>query len=113
MIYTYVTEHDMRESARIMNRYNSFSYEGWGHLYNYLYDLSEDIGEDIELDIIAICCDYTEFDSYDAVYEAYHAPSEEWDAMDEEEKGEFIEDYLQAHTSIINFEPGCIIIADF
>lgn len=41
-------------------RPNDFSYDGLEALYNYLEDLSDDIGEDIELDVIAICCDYTE-----------------------------------------------------
>jgi hypothetical protein len=42
---------------------NNFSYHGLKALYEYLEQLSEDIGEDIELDVVAICCDYREYDS--------------------------------------------------
>ncbi len=59
-----------------MDRFNevrpkNFSYEGLEALYNYLEQLSEDIGEDIELDVIAICCEYSEYDSLEEVLEDY------------------------------------------
>ena len=41
-------------------RPDNFSCEGLGHLYDYLNQLAEDIGEPIELDVIALCCDYSE-----------------------------------------------------
>lgn len=41
---------------------NNFSYEGKRALFDYLENYEEETGEEIELDIVAICCDYTEFD---------------------------------------------------
>ena len=41
-------------------RPNNFSYEGLTALYDYLIQLEEDIGEEIDLDVIALCCDYSE-----------------------------------------------------
>ena len=60
-----------------MDRFNevrpkNFSYEGLEALYNYLEQLSEDIGEDIELDVIAICCEYAEYDSLEEVLKDYN-----------------------------------------
>tara|TARA_R100000008_G_scaffold36232_1_gene20662 strand:+ start:261 stop:560 length:300 start_codon:yes stop_codon:yes gene_type:complete len=60
-----------------MDRFNkvrpkNFSYEGLEALYNYLEQLSEDTGEDIELDVIAICCEYTEYDSLEEVLNDYN-----------------------------------------
>ena len=52
-------------------RPNNFSYGGLETLYNYLWDLSEDIGEDMELDVIAVCCDYTEYDNEEELIEDY------------------------------------------
>jgi len=40
-----------------------WSYYGAKALAEYLENLSEDIGEDIELDIVAIRCDYSEYDT--------------------------------------------------
>lgn len=43
---------------------NNFSYEGKRALFDYLESLREDLNEDIELDPIALCCEYTEYDSF-------------------------------------------------
>ena len=47
-------------------RPGSFTYEGLGALYDYLENLSDDIGEDIELDVIALCYEFTEYDEEQA-----------------------------------------------
>ena len=41
-------------------RPNNFSYEGLTALYDYLIQFEEDTGEEMELDVIALCCDYSE-----------------------------------------------------
>ena len=60
-----VTESDFRDAFQAI-RPDNFTYEGLGALYEYLEELSEDTGEDIELDVIAICCDYTEYSEDEA-----------------------------------------------
>ena len=60
-----VTESDFRNAFRSI-RPDNFSYEGLTALYEYLNELSEDLGEDIELDVIALCCDYTEYSEDEA-----------------------------------------------
>ena len=44
-------------------RPNSFSYQGLRALFEYLEDLEDSTGEEIEFDIIALCCDFTEYES--------------------------------------------------
>ena len=58
-----VYEHDFRRAFE-QCRPDDFSYEGLGALYDYLDQLGDDIGEEIELDVIAICCDFSEYDSF-------------------------------------------------
>ena len=60
-----VTESDFRDAFQAI-RSDNFSYEGLTALYEYLWDLSEDIGEDIELDVIALCCNFTEYNEEEA-----------------------------------------------
>ena len=60
-----VTESDFRDAFQAI-RPDNFSYEGLGALYEYLEGLSEDIGDDIELDVIALCCDFTEYSEDEA-----------------------------------------------
>lgn len=62
MLVKEVTFNDFLEEFENHGRENQFSYEGKKALYDYLGELSEDIGQPIELDVIAICCDYTEYD---------------------------------------------------
>ena len=52
-------------------RPKQFSYGGLSALYDYLDDLSEDMHKDIELDVIAICCEYAEYDSIEEVLKDY------------------------------------------
>ena len=68
-----VTESDFRDAFQAI-RPDNFSYEGLGALYDYLENLSDDIGDDIELDVIALCCDYTEYSEDEARREARHGP---------------------------------------
>lgn len=56
-----VNLYEFREAFRAI-RPDNFSYEGLELLFDYLEQLGEDIGEEIELDVIAICCDYSEDD---------------------------------------------------
>jgi len=39
---------------------NNFSYEGLNVLWEYFEDYEESTDTEIEMDVIAICCDYTE-----------------------------------------------------
>lgn len=58
-------------------RLDQFSYAGLKSLYNYLIETAEATGEPIELDVIALCCDYSEFtleeakEQYGEDYEDY------------------------------------------
>ena len=45
------------------SRRATFSYEGLETLYEMLTSYEEDSGTEIELDVIGLCCEYTEYDS--------------------------------------------------
>lgn len=44
-------------------RPENFSYEGLKALFGYLEQYEENTGEEIEFDVIAICCEYTEYEN--------------------------------------------------
>lgn len=44
-------------------RKDNFSVKALRELYHYYDDMSEGIGNDIEFDPIAICCEWTEYDT--------------------------------------------------
>lgn len=58
-MYTSVNLSSFRDNFRQV-RPNNFSYKGLECLYEYLTQLEVETGQEIELDVIAICCDFTE-----------------------------------------------------
>jgi hypothetical protein len=87
-------------------RPNNFSYEGLGILFDYLEEYEESTGEELELDVIAICCDFSEEDFTD-IAKSYDIEIDE--EADEEDQMQTVADYLtdegvyigQTGTSII------------
>ena len=54
-----------------MNRKDQFSNVGLNALYDYLVDFEEDTGKEVELDVIALCCEYTEYEDLESFKEDY------------------------------------------
>ena len=52
-------------------RPDNFSRAGLSALYEYFEQLEEDIGNPIELDVIAFCCEYAEYESLEEFQEDY------------------------------------------
>lgn len=68
-------------------RASSFSVAAREALYDWLWDLSEDTGEDVEFDVVAICCDFTEYSAeelrneFEGAEEAYQEDGDESDVI--------------------------------
>lgn len=50
---------------------NNFSYEGKRALFDYLEQYEESTDEKIELDPIALCCEYTEYENMEELKKQY------------------------------------------
>lgn len=62
-----------------MGREKQFSYNGKKALFEYLEEIEESTGEEIELDVIALCCEYTEYESladFQKEYDGYDSIEE-------------------------------------
>jgi hypothetical protein len=57
---TTVNEYMFRRSFEEL-RPDNFSYAGLGALFDYFEQYEEDCGEEMEFDVIAICCDFSEY----------------------------------------------------
>ena len=116
---TTVSQYDFTEAFKDYGRSDNFSYEGLKALFDYLEDLESDIGEQIELDVIAICCDFSEYDTAleaaryygcDYTVELYDDDDEERDEDEiEEELEEYCIEWLRDRTPLIEFDDGVII----
>tara|TARA_R110000868_G_scaffold113261_1_gene304143 strand:- start:245 stop:571 length:327 start_codon:yes stop_codon:yes gene_type:complete len=64
-----INRHEFRNAFNAI-RPENFSYEGLELLFDYFEQLEDDLGEEIEMDVIAICCDYSE-DDFQVVADEY------------------------------------------
>jgi hypothetical protein len=85
-----------QERFDIMSRKDQFSSNGLRALFDYLEDLENDLGEEIEVDVIALCCDYVEYESFEQLQKDY----------DNIKNLENLYDYTP---QVIEFEGGLII----
>jgi hypothetical protein len=70
MYQTVNTVSTFRDEFRACGRVDQFSYEALGLLFEYLEAFEMDTGEEIELDVISICCDFSE-DSPENIRDQY------------------------------------------
>jgi hypothetical protein len=94
---TTVSKYDFERAFVDADRKENFSYEALGLLFDYFEDYEEETGQEIELDVIAICCEYSE-DNPDDIITNYSIDVE---GMDDDEKIEAVRDYLEAHTTLV------------
>ena len=55
----------------VKDEYNSISVQGARALFDYLEEYERDSGQDIEFDLVAIRCDFSEYENLDAVLDDY------------------------------------------
>ena len=79
-------------------RPDNFTRSGLQALYDYIIELEDDIGEQIEFDVIALCCDFTQYESLEELNNEYD--------------GKFKDlEHLADYTQVIEFDDGIIIQA--
>ena len=72
MVYTEVTQQDFVDAFRRWpERAETFTYEALLALYDWYEELSDGTGEPTRLDVIAICCEWAEYDSFADVQADY------------------------------------------
>jgi hypothetical protein len=78
-----VNMYQFERAFKNMDRCEQFSYDGLKALYEYLVEYEEDTGTEVDLDVIALCCEYAEYDSlkefqanYGEKYESIEAISD-------------------------------------
>lgn len=108
-----------------------FSTDAFDWLWDYLVQLEDDTGTPLEIDVVGLCCDYTEED-YDSIASSYSIdlPEREdfmdWDGdLDEarpdtfdadaytEALRETILDYLRDNTVVLGYDDDSVLFASF
>lgn len=89
---------DFQDAFRACDRMDNFTRQGMKILFDYIEETSNDTGKNIELDVTALCCDYSEANAGDIISD-YNLEFD--DNMDEEELNNIARSYLEENTSII------------
>ena len=94
---------DQNEFVREFDEYNrssNFSVSGREALFDYLEQYEEETGSEIELDVIALCCEFTEYENIEEFNNNY---GKECETIDE----------VAEYTQVININDESFIIQDF
>lgn len=95
-----ITESQFVDAFYHMGRAENFSYAGRIALFEYLESYEEETGQETELDVIALCCEYTEYSSLEDFQANYGSEYED------------IEDIMD-DTVVIMIDDESFIIANF
>jgi hypothetical protein len=91
-------------------RPDNFSYDGLRVLFEYFEQFEDDTGDELELDVIAICCDFSE-ESVEDIAKNYSIDLSECE--DDEEKAEAVRDYLESDGALIGEVEGGFVYRNF
>ncbi len=105
-----INVYQFRDAFRDMGREDNFSYDGLGVLFDSLESLADDTGQEVELDVIALCCEFSEADA-DEIASDYGIDVSE--AENDEELAEIVLDYLADHTFVCGQTSGTIVFQQF
>jgi len=94
-----INMYDFERAFKNFERDN-FSYDGLKALFEYLEEYEEGTGEEVELDVIALCCEYMEYDSLKEYNDDYGTKYSEIDA-------------IQDDTTLIKIDDNSFIIQQY
>jgi len=104
-MYQTISQWDFVRAFTEMKRENNFSQEGRIALFDFL----EEVNPDSELDVIAICCDFTEYSNLNELKEEYSHLLEDEEFEDDDE----VLDFFRDETVVLELSNGGVIIQQF
>ena len=81
-------------------RPDNFSRRGLVALFDYLEDYEESTGEELELDVISLCCEFSEFENLEEFQENY---GENYETMGD----------IENETTVIRIDSESFIVQNF
>lgn len=105
LVTTIDNAYQLEELFRKYGRENHFSYEGFNALYDYLDEYSDEMNEPFEVDVIALCCDFTEYSDWEELYNnysySYNDKSKTFEELEEDGELDNFKEWVQDRTTVI------------
>ena len=86
-----VSRYDFQDAFNEAGRGDQFSYKGLIALFDHLEFVEDNTGEPIELDIVALCCEYAEYENLKEFQNDY---GDEYESLED----------IEVNTILINIE---------
>lgn len=118
LVQTIKSASHMRDEFMRYGRTDQFSYGAYDYLYDYLWDLSEGCAQPIEFDVVAICCEWCEYDSAEELADQYGVyledlkNSEEIADMNWDDMEEAFADEMESRGMLIRMDGGGVLFSE-
>jgi hypothetical protein len=93
-------------------RPDNFSYQGLRIIFDYLEDYEQSAGDELEMDVIAICCDYSEA-SWETIAADYEGAVELDKEQDKDIQKQQVIDFLMDEGALIGQTDNSIVYRQF
>jgi hypothetical protein len=103
-----IDSHGFRNAFAFFGRNNQFSHNGFQALFNHFEEIEQGGGGEIELDVIGMCCEFTEFDTALEAALDFHGFINDQELTEQEQERQALQ-FLSDSTTIIPFDGGIII----
>lgn len=105
LVTTIDNAYQLEELFRKCGRENHFSYEGFDALYDYLDEYSDEMDKPLEVDVIALCCDFTEYSGWEELYNnysySYNNESKTFEELEDDDELDEFKEWVQNRTTVI------------
>ena len=102
--------YDFERAFADHGRSEQFTYEALRVLFDFLEEMESDTGEETELDVIGLCCGFSE-ETWQDIAENYSIDLEDCD--DDDEREQAVLDYLNDNTMVAGTCKSSIIYSAF
>ena len=110
---TTISIYDFRDAFHQCGRGDQFSYDGLRVLFEALEQYEDDTGSEVELDVIGLCCEYSE-DTPEEIAENYGYTFDEDENEDDETRQNAIIQFLNDRTFVCGVtDTGSIVYQQF
>jgi hypothetical protein len=92
------------DAFRSLDRNEQFTYNAKRALFDYLEDMESQTGQPVELDVVAICCEYSE-STFDEIRRDYMLGD-----RSDEDVAEWINEHSPAYVGLVD---GSLVFAQF
>ena len=110
---TQISKCGFMDAFAACGRKDQFSYDGLSALYDYLEEYEDGTGQPVELDVIALCCEYAEYEDLDELINDYGLNITSGPDDTDEDRRAAVLEYVQDRTQVIEVNGGGVIILQF